>query len=77
MLWCYALFKVPYFPEDRRERVLQAPILTESSLTYLKGGGCFGDPKTHPLGTFESNHKMAASEGACSTSTILRKNRGL
>ena len=23
MLWCYVLFKVPYFPQDRRKRALQ------------------------------------------------------
>jgi len=44
MLWCYTLFKVPSFPQDRQEQVLQAPTLTESSLNYLKGQGMLWEP---------------------------------
>ena len=70
---------VPYVPQDCRERALQAAILTGSSFNNLKGGGGgrFGEPEARPLGTFESNHKVAASEGEHSISRILRKNRGL
>ena len=28
-------------------------------LNYLGGGGRLGDPEARPLGTFETNHKMA------------------
>ena len=70
---------VPYVPRDCRERALQAAILTGSSFNNLKGGGGgrFGKPEARPLRTFESNYKMAASEGERSISTILRKTRGL
>ena len=57
------LYKSPISPQDRRERALQAAILTGSSfLNYLKGGGRFGNPVARPLGTFETNYKMAARE---------------
>ena len=39
MLWCYILFTVPFFLQDRRERVLKAATLTEFSLNYLRGRG--------------------------------------
>ena len=48
MLWCYTLFKVPYFPQDCRERVLQAPILTESNLNYLKRQETLWEPRDPP-----------------------------
>ena len=60
-----------HFLQDRQEQTLQAAILTVSSLNCLKGGGRFGNPKACPLGTFESNYKMAASEGEDWISTIL------
>ena len=60
-----------HFLQDRQERTLQAAILTVSSLNCLKGEGRFGNPKASPLGTFESNYKMAASEGEGWISTIL------
>ena len=60
-----------HFLRDRQEQTLQAAILTVSSLNYLKGGGRFGNPKAYPLSTFESNYKMAASEGEGWISTIL------
>ena len=71
MLWRYTLFEVPYFLHDRQEQTLQAAILTVSSLNCLKAGGRFGNPKACTLGTFESNYKMAASEGEGWSSTIL------
>ena len=55
--------KSPIFPQDRREQVPQEAILTGSSLNYLKGGEQFANPEAPSLGTFESNYKMAASEG--------------
>ena len=60
-----------HFLQDRQEQTLQAAILTVSSLNCLKGGGRFGNPKACPLGIFESNYKMAASEGEGLISTIL------
>ena len=44
-----------------------------SSLNYLKGGGRVGNPEVRALGAFESNYKMAASEGERSISTIFSK----
>ena len=46
-------------------------------LFYLAGGGRLGNPDARPLGTFEINYKMAASDGGCSISTILREKRAL
>ena len=37
--------------QDRRERAIQAAILTGSSFNYLKGGGWFGNPQACSLGT--------------------------
>ena len=36
-----------------------------------------GNPDARPLGTFEINYKMAASDGESSILTILRENRPL
>ena len=44
-----------------------------SNSPSLKGGGRFGNPTARFLGTFESNYKMAATEGDRSISTILRR----
>ena len=53
--------------------------MTRSSLNYLKGGGRFGNPEARSLGTFESNYKMAASDGERSIRTMLweKTERGL
>ena len=40
---------------------------------FLKGGARFGNPTARSVGTFESNYKMAATEGERSISTILRQ----
>ena len=77
---CYLVIhcsKSPICPQDhRREQAPQEAILTGSNLNYLKGGGRFGNPEVRSRGKFESNYKMAASEGERSIRTILRGKKG-
>ena len=77
MVWRYKLFKAPYFSARSSRTTATGAILTGSNLKYLGGGGRFGNPEARPLGTFETNYKMAGSEGERPMSTILRKCRDL
>ena len=60
--------------------MLQVAILTveeDDHLLYLGVVGRFGNPDARPLGAFEIDYKMVASDGECSISTILREHRAL
>ena len=54
----------PIFPYDRRNRAIQAAILTECGVKMTQ------NPDARPLGTFKNNYKMAAGYGKRSISTI-------
>ena len=71
MLWCYT----PFFTKSSSRRATGSYI-DRVKLELLRGrGGRFGNPEVRPLGTFETNSKLTASER--SISTIFRGNRGL
>ena len=57
-----------FFPYDRRDLALLAAANMTQSRTHI-------NPEVHPLGTFEPNYKMAASDGERLILTIRKKNR--
>ena len=54
----------PIFPYDRRNRAIQAAILTECGVKMTQ------NHDARPLGTFKNNYKTAAGYGKRSISTI-------
>ena len=73
--WCYKLFKVLYFPARlSRTSATGGHLDRPYRELYVNGGGRFGNPEASSLGgTFESNYKMAASDGDRSISMIMRE----
>lgn len=69
--------------------MLQVAVLSEVSskmITKVAGNDLGGarkispttiNPDPRPLGIFETNYKMAATDGECAISTISRNKRGL